>query len=178
MNKKILPILLLSVFSFSGKCQEIILNKGFEDLVLGKTESQLEEIVGFQGKTINPDEYLNTEANGRKKENLPEFKKQFDQCITYKHIMPIPVSRVFLKSGKVIMIEISSFPDFTKPICLDSKTKEGLKFWDPKQTVEKLYGKESRTDISADGTLSFIYFDSKGIGFGLTNNEVRIIYYY
>jgi len=178
MVKKFLVILIQCGFYFTGKSQVTIMNTGFDDLVLGKTESQLEEIIGFKGKTLNPEEYLNTEANGRKKENLPEFKKQFDQCIIYKHIMPIPVSKVFVKSGKVIMIEISSFPDFTKPICLDAKTKEGLKFWDSKQAVEKLYGKESRSDTSADGTMTFIYYDSKGIGFGLTNNEVRIIYYY
>jgi hypothetical protein len=178
MRKKTLLICVFSILYLTGKSQEIILSRGFDDLVLGITESQLEEIVGFQGKSLNPDEYLSTEANGRKKENLPEFKLQFDQCIIYKHIMPIPVSKVFLKSGKVILIEISSFPDFTKPICLDAKTKEGLKFWDSKQEIEKLYGKSYRTDTSADGTITYIYFDSKGTGFGLTNNEVRIIYYY
>ncbi len=76
------------------------------------------------------------------------------------------------------MIEISSFPDFTRPICLDSKTAAGLKFWDSKETMEKLYGKDYRTDKSADGSTSYYYYDSKGIGFALTNNEIRIIYFY
>ncbi len=178
MIKKSVIFTLLTCISAWAYAQSNIMNRGFDDLVLGITESQVENITGFSGTALTADEYYNQEVPGRKKENLPESRTGFDKCTLFNFIMPIPVTRVFYKDNKVVMIEVSSYPDFTRPICLDSKTAQGLKFWDSKETMEKIYGKTYRKDSSQDGKTDYYYYDTKGIGFALANNEVRIIYFY
>ena len=178
MNRKICLITFIAFTTGMVSAQSNVMKRGFHDLVLGISSSELEEIVGFQGTVLSPNDYFAQDRSGRKKENTPEYKSGFDQSINYKFIMPIPVTRVLLKNDRVVMIEVSSYPDFTRPICLDSKTGEGLKFWDSRESMEKIYGKQYRNDLSRDGTIQYFYYDSKGIGFALANNEVRIIYFY
>lgn len=179
MNKIIiLSLSILTVVSLNTSAQSNIMNKGFNELVLGISQSRLDEVIGFNGAELKPDDYYLQVSKERKKEDLAEYKSSFEKCIEYKFLMPIPVTKVFLKKDKVVMIEVSSYPDFTRPICLDSKTPEGLKFWDSREAMEKIYGKNYRTANSMDGNTTYYYYDSRGLGFALTNNEIRIIDFY
>ena len=179
MNKIIILSLgIIAIISSKVIAQSNKMDKGFNDLVLGITHSQLDEAIGFNGNELSPDNYFNQVSNERNKEDLPEYKKGFDLCIEYKFLMPIPVTKVFLKSDKVVIIEVSSYPDFTRPICLDSQTPKGLKFWDNRETMEKIYGKNYRTVKTSDGNTTYYYYDAIGLGFGVANNEIRIIDFY
>ena len=119
MNKIIILSLgILTGMTWNAYAQSNIMNKGFNDLVVGLTQSQLNEAIGFEGAELTPDEYYSQVSKERTKEDLPEYKSGFDKCIEYKFLMPIPITKVFLKNDTVVMIEVSSYPDFTRPICL------------------------------------------------------------
>ncbi len=163
--------------ALNSAAQTITLNEGFEEVILGISQDNLIEIIGFKGKTVDQQDYITTYLGNRDQSAVPAFRTGFDQCVVYNHIMPIPVTKVFFSNDQAVTIVISSFPSFSRPICLETQTKEGLTFWDTKQEMERIYGSEYRIDDS-DGRLTYYYYDQQGIGFGLSNKEIRIIEFY
>ncbi|MFC2123235.1 hypothetical protein ACFLU5_00370 [Bacteroidota bacterium] len=179
MRSIIYHILILLIFQFplSLLAQSITLNRGYQELKIGSNDDQVEEFVGFRGKQIDVSTFKEFFIFDADALALLDFIPGFDYCLVYKHIMPIPVTKIFFKKGKVVGIEINSYPDFTRPICLDSETSKGLKFWDSSEEMTRIYGTHDNK-IEPGGENLFYTFPKDKMAFGLSNDEVRIIYYY
>jgi len=157
--------------------QSITLNRGFQKLKIGTSEEKVDEFIGFKGNQVTINEYKDYFRNDEDALALLEFLPEFDNCNVYKHIMPFPVTKIFYKNGKVSGVEINSYPSFTRPICLDLITGEGLKFWERSEDMIGIYGIPDDI-IEPDGRNLYSIYSKKKIGFGLSNDEIRTIYYY
>ncbi len=177
MRNFILTIALIFIPLIIAPAQTITLDRGFESLTVGITSEAVENYIGFKGKTISRQEYIDTRSNEADLSSRPAFRMEFDECIIYNHIMPVPVAEVFLKDNRVISIEINSLPSFSRPICLETQTMEGVTFWQSKEEMLQVHG-EAYREVKGPDNITNYYYDSKGTGFGLANDEIRIIYFF
>jgi len=158
-----LILLFLCVSSSHG--QFIIPGEGLMDVKLGLDWDEIEWELGFKGKKI---ERINAITSLKLLAEQSEI--DFDFIVSYQHIMWLPVSDLFFKDNKVCMIQISSYPEYYKMLCMDIGTVEGLNFWDEEVRVQEIYGnsKALKNDEKA-----YYAFNEKGLGVEILDNEVR-----
>lgn len=160
-------IFLIALILMLGKSygQFIIPGDGLMGVKVGADWDEIEWELGFKGFKIEKDNVRPSLMHLAK-----EAEIDFDFVVSYQHIMWLPVSDLFFNDGKVCMIQISSYPEYYKMLCMDMGTVEGLNFWDEKGRVDEIYGQK---ELSIHDEKSYIVFNNKGIGVELFDNEVR-----
>lgn len=156
-------LILTCQFAFS---QAIIkAGEGITDLKIGSTTDEVEWILGFRGLKLMS-------------EGVPEVLKiqaemldiDFDYVYNYQHIMALPVSTVYFKNDKVVMIVVSSYPEYNEILCIGIRTQKGLNFWDTVKEMKKIYGKEPE---SLESDFNFYYYKDLGLSVSIDNNGIR-----
>ena len=166
-----LVLVLLVVFLFSANKnygQFLISGEGIMDVKIGADWDQVEWELGFKGKKV---EKLNAPQD--LKFIAQEAGMDFDFVVRYRHIMWLPVSDLFFKDDKVCMIQLSSYPEYNKMLCVDIGTTEGLNFWDDADRVKEIYGNNSD---SKNEEKSYILINEKGLGVELFENQIRSMF--
>ena len=160
-------IFLIVLFLMVGKSygQFIIPGVGLMDVKIGADRDEIEWELGFKGFKFEKADVPPTLLHIAK-----EAQIDFDYVVSYQHIMWLPVSDLFFKDGKVCLIQISSYPEYYKMLCVDIGTVEGLNFWDEKERVDEIYGYK---ELSIHDEKAYIVFKSKGIGAELFEDEIR-----
>lgn len=148
--------------------QFLISGEGIMDVKIGADWDEVEWELGFKGKKIDkgdvsPPLMLIAQETGI----------DFDFVVSYQHIMWLPVSDLFFKNDRICMIQLSSYPEYYKMICVDIGTTEGLNFWDNMEIVKDIYG--DKPELKKEEK-SYIVFNDKGLGVELLNNEVRTMF--
>lgn len=158
--------LLLIFFSGAAWAQPIISpGKGIEDVKIGSTPDEIVWALGFKGLKLT-------------KEGVAEVLKvqaemlgiDFDYVYNYQHIMALPVSTVYFKDDKAVIIVISSYPEYNEVLCLGIKTSEGLNFWDGESEMKKLYGKNYESKSS---DFQFYFYRDKGLSVSVDGKDIR-----
>jgi hypothetical protein len=145
--------------------QFIIPGEGLMDVKIGSDWDEIEWELGFRGEKI---EKMNAISSLKLLADQSEI--DFDFIVSYQHIMWLPVSDLFFKDNKVCMIQISSYPEYYKMLCMDIGTVEGLNFWDEEIRVQEIYGNSRALKIDEK---AYYAFNEKGLGVEILNNEVR-----
>lgn len=148
--------------------QFLISGEGIMDVKIGADWDEVEWELGFKGKKIDSVDVASTLVLIAEESGI-----NFDFVVSYQHIMWLPVSDLFFKDDKICMIQLSSYPEYYKMLCVDIGTTEGLNFWDDMDRVNDIYG--SKIDLKKEEK-SYIVFNNKGLGVELLNNEVRTMF--
>ena len=155
--------------------QSVVPGQGIDDIKIGSSPQDVEDILGFLGKKISYEDYQER-LSFLDGEKVIENFIGFDYCLSYRHIMLLPITNIFFKDDKVVMIVIDSNPEYNRRTARALKTSAGLKFWDDLDRMEEIYGSDygfkRYKKIGAD---YFYYFD-KGIGFSYNRGFVRAIH--
>ncbi|BDC98698.1 hypothetical protein [Persicobacter psychrovividus] len=149
--------------------------KGVGELTLGMTIDDVTWILGFEGKRISYDDYLTASVQSNPK-SLPETKIDFDYCLDYVFIMTLPVEKIFMKDDKVVMIQLSSFPDYNKILCEDIETDNGVRFFEDASVLDQHFKKGTAGPSALHSNLSNIFYYNEGIAFGLEKDKIRAMY--
>lgn len=162
---------LIIIFSFgilSTNAQFLIPGEGIMDAKIGADWDEIEWELGFKGFKIDKADVP---------QNLDFIAKKagvdYDFVISYQHIMWLPVSELFFKDDRVCLVQLSSYPDYYKMLCVDIGTVEGLNFWENPERVREIYGDVQ--GLKNDENSYFIYA-KKGIGVEISENEVRTMF--
>ncbi|WP_053404331.1 hypothetical protein [Persicobacter sp. CCB-QB2] len=167
-----LCLLLIGQFALG---QTVSPGKGVGELTLGMTVDDVTWVLGFEGKKISYDDYLIASVRANPK-SLPETKIDFDYCLDYVFIMTLPVEKVFVKDEKVVMIQLSSFPDYNKILCEDIQTDDGVKFFQDAQILDGHYAEGVKGPAALHSNLNNVFYYNKGVAFGLDNDKIRAMY--
>lgn len=151
----------------SGYGQFLIPGEGIMDVKIGSDWDEVEWELGFKGSKIEKSDVGSTLQFIALKAGI-----EYDYVVSYQHIMWLPVSDLFFKDDRIVMIQISSFPEYYKMLCADFGTVEGLNFWDDSEKVKEIYG--NFDELENDGK-SYIMYKEEGIGVEILDNEVRAI---
>ena len=167
MMKKLFGTLLFSLLFLPSIYAQIIIEpgKGINNLKIGSTPDEVVWEMAFKGIKLT-------------KAGVPEVLKiqadmlsmDFDYVYNYQHIMAIPVSTVYFKNDKVVMIVVSSYPEYNEVLCLGVKTKEGLNFWDDEHAMKRIYGKKHETYQS---DFDFHYYPELGLSVSIDDKQIR-----
>ncbi|MCK5103960.1 MAG: hypothetical protein KAQ62_09200 [Cyclobacteriaceae bacterium] len=164
-------IIVLIIFFLSATRnygQFLIPGEGIMDVKIGADWDEIEWELGFRGKKIDRINVIPA-----LKFIAREADIDFDYVVSYQHIMWLPVSDLFFKNDKVCMIQLSSYPEYYKMLCVDIGTTEGLNFWDAADRVKEIYGSNTN---SKNEKKSYFVFNDKGLGVELLENEVRSMF--
>jgi len=166
--KRFLLILLLAGSSWMTPAiaQNIIHpGVGIKEVKLGTSPEDIFWALGFEGIKLTragaPDVLKKQAAN---------LDIDFDYIHNYQHIMAYPVSTVYFKADKAVMIVLSSYPEYNQVLCMGMKTREGLNFWDSQSEMKKIYGKDYE---EKSGDFDFYYYKSLGLSITIDENEIR-----
>ena len=174
---------LLFIFTslpFLSKSQHVIVEegRGIGPLKLGQSFEEVVNILGFGGDLKTYDDYLAEELFSEDPEIALECAIGFEYYVKYEHLLTLPVSYVFFKDNMINQIKVSSFPAYYFAIAKDTKTKDGLNFWDESEHVVDIYGSPDLT-VNYEGFIlnSYFYFE-KGITLNLRENNYRSAHIY
>ena len=169
MKRLVTLVIGFLIFSTSiGFGQFLLSGEGIMDVKLGADWDEIEWELGFRGKKVEKSQageeiILLAQTAGI----------EFDFMISYNHIMWLPVSELLFKDNRVCMIRLSSYPEYNQMICADIGTVEGLNFWDAPADIETIYGDYP---LIVHGQKAFVVIRDKGLGLGLSNDEVRTMF--
>lgn len=165
---------------FLLKSQHIVVEEGVGvgPLRLDQSFEEVVNILGFGGDLKTYDDYLAEELFNEDPEIALECAIGFEYYVKYEHLLTLPVSYVFFKDNKINQIKISSFPAYYFAIAKDTKTKNGLNFWDESNQVVDIYGSPDLT-VNYEGFIldSYFYFES-GITVNLREDNYRSAHIY
>jgi hypothetical protein len=169
MKRIVTLIFGFSIFSATmGYGQFLLSGEGIMDVKLGADWDEIEWELGFRGKKIEKSQV------GEEVMLLAQNAGiEFDFMISFNHLMWLPVSELLFKDNKVCMIRLSSYPEYNQMISADIGTVEGLNFWDSVAEIKTVYGEYP---VIAHGAKSFIVIGDKGLGLGLSDDEVRTMF--
>ena len=168
---KQLCILLFAVaIGPSALAQVITPGQGIDDIQLGTSYEDITWFLGFDGDKMKEQDY--------QKLDIKESFVQYDYAASYNLILELPVTRIFFKDEKAVMIKVSSIPDYNKIISEDIETSGGLKFWDTLKDLQRVHGERYlQIDNQENGVTHYI-FPQKGITFNIQDNQIREITIY
>jgi len=162
------------------KGQVIIVEEGHGvgPLRLGQSFEEVVNILGFGGDLKTYDDYLAEELFSEEPEIALECAIGFEYYVKYEHLLTLPVSYVFFKDNKINQIKVSSFPAYYFAIAKDTKTKDGLNFWDESNRVVDIYGSPDLR-VNYEGFIldSYFYFEN-GITVNMRENNYRSAHIY
>ncbi len=158
--------LILSVHSLYG--QFLIAGEGFMDVKLGLDWDEIEWELGFRGVKVDKTDMVPALQLVAEKAGI-----DFDFMVNYQYIMWAPVTTLFLKDNTVIMMQLSSYPEYNKMLCADIGTLEGLNFWDNSEAVKKIYGNPVSFN---NGDKTYFIIKDKGLVIELKDDEVRSMF--
>lgn len=139
--------------------------EGINDLKIGNDPDEVVWVLGFKGIKLTREgvaDVLKIQAE--------QLGIDFDYVYNYQHIMALPISTLYFKNDKVVMIVVSSYPEYNEVLCLGIKTKDGLNFWDNEHAMKKIYGKKYETKSS---DFQFYYYRDQGLGVSIDDNQIR-----
>ena len=166
IKKTLITSFLIVIFAAVSFAQVIIEpGKGIKDLHIGDTPDEVVWALAFKGIKLT-------------KAGVPEVLKiqadmlsiDFDYVYNYQNIMAIPISTVYFKNDKVVMIVVSSYPEYNEVLCLGVKTKEGLNFWDEEHDMKHIYGRKHLTFTS---DFEFHYYPDLGLSVSIDDKQIR-----
>lgn len=165
-TQKINVLVVLMLLSQVAYSQPVIkAGEGISDLKIGGTTDEVEWTLGFRGLKLM-------------REGVPDVLKiqaemleiDFDYVYNYQHIMALPVSTVYFKNDKVVMIVVSSYPEYNEILCFGIQTTQGLNFWDTPKDMKKKYGE---TPEQHESEFNFYYLKDQGLSVSVEENEIR-----
>jgi len=163
---KLQPLFAFCLLAISSFAQPVIEpGKGISDLKIGSSPDEVIWTLGFKGIKLTKEgvpEVLNIQAK--------MLAIDYDYVFNYQNIMALPISTVYFKDNKVVMIVVSSYPEYNEVLCLGINTREGLAFWDDEQALKKVYGKKPET-YTRD--FDFYYYLELGISVSIEDKEIR-----
>lgn len=169
MKRFVTFLLGFSIFITSPVYSQFLLSgEGIMDVKLGADWDEIEWELGFKGKKVGK-----SQAGEEILLLAQTAGIEFDYIISYNHIMWLPVSELLFKDDKVCMIRLSSYPEYNQMISADIGTVEGLNFWDSLAEIKAVYGEYP---LVASGSKSIVVIKDKGLGVGLSDDEVRTMF--
>ncbi len=168
MKNALIFLIPLFFIVHSAQSQFLIPGEGFMDVKLGYDWDEIEWELGFRGFKVDKADIDSASLAVAQKAGI-----DFDFMVNYQCIMWAPVTKLYLKDNKVIMMQFSSYPEYNKMLCADIGTEEGLNFWDNSETVKKIYNNAERFDY---GDKAYFLIKEKGLVIELTNDEVRSMF--
>ena len=167
MKIKIPGLLLIAIFICHLSYSQAVIKAGhgISDLKIGNTTDEVEWVLGFRGLKLmsgGVPEVLKIQAD--------MLNIDFDYVYNYQHIMALPISTVYFKNDKVVMIVVSSYPEYNEILCIGIKTEKGLNFWDNIKDMKKIYGKEPETKES---DFDFYFYKDIGLSVSVEDDEIR-----
>lgn len=137
---------------------------GINEVKIGSSPDDVFWALGFKGLKLMKDgvpDVLDEQAK--------MLGVDFDYIHNYQHIMAYPVTTVFYKDDKAVLIMISSYPEYNQVLCMGMTTKEGLNFWDNVSDMKKTYGKDYETKES-----EYEYYNYKHLGISVMVDDKEI----